>query len=892
MEKKPYLLRIGFKILDWFCSIDHIEIVKGDLTELYWDRVQKRGTTAASWAFIKETIDLTTRYFVKGKSNYYSNNIAMLKNYFLIGIRNLLKNRSYSIINILGLALGLSGAILIYQYITFERAFDRQFTKHDQIVRVTSEWFQDNEFLEHRAAAVPALEQIFDSSFPEVLEFTRYHKGAPNVVRFISDDNKETKFEETNIYYADPGFLSIFEIEFVAGNPSTSLIGPNKVIVTEDIARKYFGDDNPIGKTLKFDGEFDFSCQVTGVIKEIDQNSHLAGNMIISLDTKVNLVPFEIYDNWIWRSFYTYLVVDPQTDISELETEINSRVKQKIDDYYEQRRYAVNFHVQRLTDIHLHSDLFEEIEVNGNAQTVGYLTLACIFLLAIAGFNYINLTTAKNLYRAKEVGIRKVVGAVRINLTLQYLIESLLIFSLAIAVSLGAIYLSFPYLNSFFQLHISADFLSGSKFWVFILLVWFIGGLAAGLYPAFVLTAMKPTVVLKGSFKNTTGTLILRKSLVVFQIALSLGLVISVIIISHQVQHMRGRDLGVKKENLLVINGPKIKDERYHTLLETFKQQLELQPTIESVSTVSSLIGEVTGAGRDFTNEEGKSQFLRIIRVDYDFDKALDIATVAGATFSKAIPAADSGLVLNQAAVRQMGFPNEEAAIQSSITWRNIRETIQSKVVGVVKDYHPSAQSEAVPTVFILNRFYSAPWDPEYYVVSLNTSDFQETVSEIRNIESTWAETYPADPINYYFMEEFYDKQFKSEIAFGRILMVFSWLAITLSFIGIVALASFSNYMRQKEMGIRKVLGSSERGILTMLLGDYIKMVLAGAILTIPLVYYVFSAWLSTFNYRIEMQLWHFLTPVAALLTLVLIIISLQSYKVVRLNPVHVLRSE
>lgn len=252
----------------------------------------------------------------------------MLRNYWLIGLRNLLRNRFYTTINILGLALGISGCILIYQFISYEKGFDKQYSENKNIIRITSEWFQNNEFLEHRAAAVPALEQIFNDNYPEVLGYARYHKDAINVVRYVAKDGSETKFEENEVYYADASFLEIFDVKFIRGSLAGALTGPNKVIITEAIAKKYFGDKDPLGQSMQFDGEFHYTCQVTGVVQDFQSNSHLAGNMIVSLQTKVNLVPFEVFNNWIWRSFYTYLVVAPQTDLAALNEKISKGVKE------------------------------------------------------------------------------------------------------------------------------------------------------------------------------------------------------------------------------------------------------------------------------------------------------------------------------------------------------------------------------------------------------------------------------------------------------------------------------------------------------------------------------------------------------------------------------------
>jgi putative ABC transport system permease protein len=379
---------------------------------------------------------------------------------------------------------------------------------------------------------------------------------------------------------------------------------------------------------------------------------------------------------------------------------------------------------------------------------------------------------------------------------------------------------------------------------------------------------------------------------VVFQVALSLGLAVSVLIISQQISHMRGRSLGVRKDNVLVVHGPKVKDESYLSNLETFKRSLESMPTVEYMSTVSSLVGEVTGAGRDFGLEAGVSQFLRIIRVEDDFDKVMELPTIAGTTFSRERVAADSGLVLNEAAVKQMGFASPDAALQRTITWRNVGSPIQSKIVGVIKDYHPSAQSEAVPTVFILNRTYSAPWDPEFYIISLRANTFAEVNSTVNNVNETWKEIFTADPFTYYFVDDFYNRQFKVEVTFGRIVTLFSALAILLSCIGILALASFSNFMRQKEIGIRKVLGSSERQIHLLLLRDYIVLLVVGAMISAPFIFYLFKLWLANFSYRIQLSAWYFLVPSGALLILMSVIILFQSYRIVRKNPVNVLRAE
>ncbi|MEZ4972663.1 MAG: ABC transporter permease [Cyclobacteriaceae bacterium] len=890
MSNNPRHLKAGLAILEWFCSYDHIDMVSGDVLELYHERKSRVGSFRATLLFYRDCLAVIAPMLTKGKSEFYLNNFSMLKNYFIVAFRALSRNKGYAMINILGLAMALAGTLLIYQYIITERAYDAHLDEN--LVRVTSEWHQDGQFLEHRAAAVPALEQLFKTDYPEVEGYTRYHKGSPNIVRYIDGDDREVKFEETNIYYADPSFVSLFGIEFIEGNEDRSLIGPNHVIITEETAKKFFGSTSPIGKTLKFNGEFDFSCEVTGVIKDIDKGSHLAGDFIISLETKVAMVPFEVYDNWIWRSFYTYLKLAPGTQLQAFEEKMNEGVKRKNGNFYEARGYEVRFHVQPVADIHLQSQLFEEMEVNGNAQTIKYLFAASLFLLSIALVNYTNLTTAKNLYRGKEVGIRKVAGAFRLNLTIQYLMESLVVFAFAVILALVLVYLSLPLLPSFLDLSVSDSLFTSPLFWCLVVGVWFVGGVVSGLYPAIILTALKPMQVLKGDFKNNTSNLLLRKVLVTFQVCISLGLASGVAIILHQVDFMRSRDLGVSKDNVLVINGPKVKDERYASLLETFKTSLEARQDVSSFSTVSSLVGEVTGAGRDFRNEEGVSQFLRIIRVHYDFDQVMGLATVEGNPFSRSTPALDSGLVLNEAAVKQLGFASPAQALNSRLNWRNVGGEIQSPITGVVADYYPNAQSDAVPTVFILNKTYNAPWDPEFYVVSFSSPNMESTTSMVRDVERLWLDLFPSDPFNHYFLNSFYDRQFRSDVVFSRILTLFGGVALALSCIGILALASFTNYMRKKEIGIRKVLGCSETGVLKLVLTDYVLVVGIASVMTLPVIYFIFQGWLANFSYRIDVGLIHLLAPAITLLCLIVTIVAVQSVRTIRTDPAIVLRSE
>ncbi|MEL7123872.1 MAG: ABC transporter permease, partial [Bacteroidota bacterium] len=502
---------------------------------------------------------------------------------------------------------------------------------------------QEGKFLEHRAAAVPAMQQMFQSSFPEVINYARYHKAATSIVRYVAD-NSELKFEENEIYFADSEFLDIFDVNLTKGNVSSALNAPNKVIISESMANKYFGDVNPIGKRLLFNGSYAFECEVSGVMSDFKVNTHLAGDFIISLSTKVNLVPmFNIPDNWIWRSFYTYIVVKDLKNVSDLEEKINNSVSQRLGSFYEDRGYKVNYHVQRLEEIHLNSNLFEEIKQNGNSRNLKYLGFIGSFMLLIAIFNYINLSTAKNLKRAKEVGVRKTVGAETSNLKVQFLLESVVVNGIAFILAVLSLWLFFELVVNFLNVTIRFTLLSNLWFWILFFLAWLTISILSGIYPAFILSGLRPVKVMSGSFKSSSGNILFRKALVIMQVCVALGLIIYLLAMFSQIRFMRDRELGIDKENILVVQGPKIKNEAYLSNLEFFKNNIEKDNDFMSMSTVSSLPGEVTGAGRDFRNQSGVSQFLRIIRVEYGFEKVFGLQVLSGNTFSADRSANNSG---------------------------------------------------------------------------------------------------------------------------------------------------------------------------------------------------------------------------------------------------------
>lgn len=817
----------------------------------------------------------------------------MFRNYIKTALRSLLKGRLYSFVNLFGLSLGIAGALYCFSYVSFHQSFDSDFADSNRTYRITTEWFQEGEFLEHRAAAVPALYQVLDESFANIQKYARYHKGAINVVRTYDEVQNELRFEENNIFYADSSFLDIFDLEFVFGDPKTALNAPNKIVLSESTARKYFKGENPLGKVMYFNGEFEFNCLVSGVIKDLPEKSHLDGEMIISLSTKTKLVPvFNIPDNWIWRSFYTYTVFDSPIDIVEAEQKLNRAINEKIGTYYADRGYEVNFHIQPLKSIHTGSQLFEEMKANVSKESLLYVKLIGLLLVLIAVFNYINLTTARNLKRAKEIGVRKVVGAQRKQLIFQFLTESLLLNGLSLLAAILILSLVHRLLNIYLGIESDLSFLNKPTTVLILAVTYVVIGVLSGLYPAWVLSGFKPVSVLKGNFSNSKSGLQLRKVLVTIQISISLGLVICLFVVNRQVEYSRNRPLGIDRENIVVINGPKVKDENYVRQLELFKSKVESNGLMGVMSTVSSLPGEVTSAGRDFRNEQGVSKFLRIMRVEYDFEDVFGLAVLHGVPYSSTRPSDDIGLVVNESAVKLMGYSNAADILGKTLTWSNRRDRINSKVIGVLEDYNPSAQSDPVPTAFVLNRSYSAPWDSEYYVGRINESSMKGISSIISKVENEWNQIFAQDPFNYYFVDDFFEQQFDVQKQFGNILVSFSLLAFVIAIMGLLALSAFINQMKMKEIGIRKVLGSSRQSATLLLLRQYFVICGVSVIISVLFTYSIMRDWLNSFPYRIELDIYLFAIPVLVLVGIILMVISIQIFQASAISPVKVLKNE
>ncbi|MEP6948478.1 MAG: ABC transporter permease [Ginsengibacter sp.] len=816
----------------------------------------------------------------------------MIKNYFKLAFRNLFKRKGYSLLNILGLAIGITCCLLIFQYVAFERSYDKFESKADQIVRLRLDNYQHGKLSWKSATSYPAFGPTMKKDFPEVENFCRLHDA--DLV--LSNDERNVKFKEDKGYYADPSFLEMFNVKLLKGNPKTALEGPDKILLSEKTAKKYFGNDEAMGKRLIFrDPQFSRTFEVTGVFKEFPANSHLIINHLASYATMGSIArqsgdtsnPTET--SFGWYDFYTYLQLKAGSDVAKFE----SKLPAYCDRYMNNKAWAktnnvrTEIHIIPLSDIHLYSNFNQEAEANGNGQSVSFLFMIAFFIIGIAWINYINLATARSMERAREVGVRKVLGALRRNLVGQFFVESFLLNLVAFAFALGIVFLLTPWFNQLTGHTMHENFSLPGKYWLGFAVMFLSGSLLSGIYPAFVLSGFHPIYVLKGLFKSSPGGIALRKGLIVGQFATSVVLIAGTIIVFQQVSFMRNQKLGADINQTLVIDGSNsITDSLYQNSFQSFKNDLLKIAGIKNVSTSTNVMGqEIYWTNRSrrlgVDNKEAGAVTLYNLGIDYDFIPSFGLELKAGRNFSKDYKTDEKGILLNENAARLLGFEDMGKAVNEKIVSGG--DTI--KILGIVANYHHQGLQKAIdPMIFRL-----ALNNRGAYSIKIATENIQSTIAAV---EKTWNKHFPADPFNYYFLDELFDEQYKADKQFGEVFGLFAFLAILIACFGLLGLSAFNVLQRTKEIGIRKVLGASVQNLLYILSKDFLKLVVISFVLAIPVTWWVMYNWLQDYAYRINISWWVFAIAGIVAFAIALVTISFQAIKAAITNPVKSLRTE
>jgi putative ABC transport system permease protein len=774
------------------------------------------------------------------------------------------------LINIIGLAVGMTAFLLIVMYVRFELSFDKFHAKADQVYRLNVDIKSANDVMKLSVSSAP-MGPAIKADFPEVLQSTRIFPSG-NVVKL----KDQQPFQEDRVFLAEPSFFDVFSFPLIKGDPKTSLKNPFSVVLTETMAKKYFGNTDPIGKTLLFDGKYPVA--VTGIAKDAPANSQFKFDILYSISTLESLYKGRLEQ---WGNFgnFTYLLLAKGTDPNKLQAKFPAFLKKHISENDRKGGQDYALYLMPLKDAYMDPrGGFEQ----GSMSNIYIFSIVALFILLIAAINFINLTTARATERAKEVGVRKVIGAARSQLTIQFLGESVILCFIAFAFAVLLVSLMLPMFNQLSGKIISENIMEHGYVFI-LLLIALVIGLAAGAYPALALSGFKPVVILKGRFSSSSKGTLLRKGLVVFQFTISIVLIVGTLVVYNQLNFMRNQPLGFDKNQLLTLDFGN--DDGVIKNYETIKNEFKSIPNVLAVAVSHGLPGVGSAnAHSAFENGQGIMQPLNInmYDVDYDFIPVYGMKIITGRTFSTAFPSdSTKSVVINEATVKSLGYTSPNQAVGKKFSqWGR-----EGKIIGVVKDFHyRSLQENVEPLNMRIN-----PSNARIFTLKIASKNIPATIAAVEN---KWKVLIPPRPFNYTFVDENFNKQYATEERFGKLFMYFAVLAIFISCLGLLGLASYSTLQRTREIGIRKVLGASIPGIVNMLSKDFLQLVFIAAVIAFPLSWYAMHNWLLDFAYRINIGWLVFAIAGMLAFMIAIITVSAQAIKAAVANPVNSLRSE
>ncbi len=792
----------------------------------------------------------------------------MIKNYFKIAIRNLWKHKAFSFINIFGLSVGMTACFLIFLYVNFEISYDDFHSKEDRIYRVVADIKTPTETINGNGPSWAVPPHI--SEFPEVSAAVRV---LSDVILFKKDN---LTFNETESLWADADFFTVFDYKLLKGNPLTVLKDPFSIVLSESSAKKYFGDTDPIGQVIQIADDA-FPSTVTGIMEDIPVNSQIQGEVVISMTTITKKFAEGVDNQWGNYGPFAYLLLKPGTNAEGLESKFPAFLEKWSGKEMSKSQMFPTLLLEPLKDVYLKSD--RGGFVTGNIKNVYVFSIVAILILLIACINFVNLTTARSSERAKEVGIRKVVGAAKFQLARQFIGESVLISLIAFLLTLVVSSLLLSSFNQLAGKTISQGIFETPQYTLLLFLTAIGIGLLAGIYPALILSSFKSTTVLKGRFSTGTKGVFLRKSLVISQFTISIALIIGTIVVYSQMSYMGNRDLGFKKDQILVLDTNSDKNR------DVLKQTISGLSNIKNVSLSSSVPGTGNPAAySEIENIKGDLQVanLDLYFVDFDYISLFDIQLVAGRPFSREFKTDNTqAMVLNEAAVKMFGYSSPEQAIGKRFKqWGR-----EGKIIGIIKDFH--FQSLKNPIKPLSMRI--EPDRNDYLSINVPSSNLASTLAAV---EEEWKKIIPNKPFSYYFLDEFFSRQYKSEEQFGKLFLNFALLAIFLSCLGLLGLASYTTMQRTKEIGIRKVMGASVSSILNLLSRDFLKLVAISFFVAAPISWYFMQEWLMDFAYRTTIGWWVFIVAGVIAMLIALITVSFQALKAAIANPIKSLKTE
>ncbi len=858
---------------------DYFEMTM-DFEEEYGQYIAEKGRLRAYFWFWGHTIKTIAFYIVFSSSR----SKMMFRNYLKIALRTIIKQKLYSFINVSGIIISIAACFMILKYVGFELSYDDFHAKADNLYRLTNDRHQNGALIQHGVITYPSVPKAMKADYPEVINYTRI-----NVYWRLFTSLGENGFDES-IMFADSAFFSMFSFPLLQGDPASVLAEPYNIILSETIAEKYFGaeweEKGIIGEVLTIDNSFDL--KITGVFEDIPENTHMDFSIVASFSTLGKQYSEYIEDSWTNSNYYVYLELQQGTDPAVMD----EKFVEFCDRYFRGTEVTgsnESFFLQSLRDIHLHSDYEYEAWVHGNSAVVFAMIPIAIFILVITWINFVNLSTARSIDRAKEVGVRKVVGAQKKQIVSQFFSESFLLNTFGIIIAAILIKILQPYFSELLDINF-ASIINITSLDIGILAVFLLGTTASGMYPAFLTSSFKTVSVLQGKYKSSNRGKFIRKGLVTFQFALSFALIAATYAVYSQVQYMMDRDIGMNIEQTIVLNSPRLTgwSETYYENIDKIRAELLQIPGITGMTTSGRIPGNRTGRIFNISIKNSGSDQLYTtsdITVDYRYFDTFGMEVLAGRDFKRDDHQFQwnsiSNVVINESTVKLLGFGSNENALDK---WINFWGK-DWQIVGVIKDHHQQAlHVPAEPVIF--TPVYSPG---NRYFVKINTDSVSETLDRIKE---KYLEFFPGNSFSYFFLDEFFNEQYLADRNLRSAFLLFTSICIFLSCLGLFGLSYFIIAQRTKEIGIRKAIGATSGSIINLIVKYFSILVLLAALFASPFTYFIIRKWLANYAYHINYDPGYLLIPAVLTFVIAFVTISYKVIKVALLNPVEPLKYE
>ncbi len=891
------IISLSLRLLKWFCPAHLYEEIEGDLIQRFERDAREVGELNAKRRFIWNTL----RFFrpgilLRNKFSFEFNQFYMIRTYFVMAYRQIMRGKVFSIINVLGLSVGITAFFLIIQYVSFEMSYDQLTDESHEVYRVAYQQFENGELKNTSAKNFVGLRNLMKEHFPEIESFTGL-SPIPANINLVFGYKGKIYFEKGRDIRTDSAFFKVFPSLLQKGNPSTVLNNGHSIVISESLGKKIFGDADPVGQQLdNLHDDSGVPDLITGVFKDLPENSHFHAGFITSLQRYAGWDAPPNY--WNGPDFYTYFKVKRGTNPKTIEERLNSLLDKLEKDNPKIRGTHVFF--QSIESIHLDSNVRDELEANGNKAIVYGLAIIGLLILMMAWINYLNMETARFMRRAREVGVRRIIGSDKSDLAIQFLIEYLCINILSAVVALLMLQLLLPNFSYLTGISISQVKLISPVIWLMAIACFVVGSVVVGIYPALFLLKLNPVASLKGNFGSSQKGTTVKRILITIQFTSSLALIAFLLVIYQQLNYLMVTNKKIDLVKVIAVENPTAYTSKADTMnyyeYQRFANRLLENPSFKMVSASSALPG--TEIGFTFINQLKRNMSepynptrFKVLFADYNFIPLYGLKLKSGRNYSIADGDEENWttVIINESAARAIGFASAEEAVGQVVNFLMWKDDYEKyKIIGVVEDYHHEAlKKEINPTIISLNH---NKFQQVFYSIKLNEgSNSQEAVAFI---EKSWKELFPEKPFDYFFIDDFYDRQFKSELHIGRVFSLFAGIAVFIACLGILGMTLFEANARLKEISIRKVLGATLSNLVTLLSKSYFRLILVSMFLSIPVIYYCATAWLNNYPQRIELNGWFYFVPLLVIVILVTLVSLVQIVKAAGTNPVDNLKYE